>query len=152
MGRDDNRLHSTPNWIIVANESAAEFYSRNGSTWTAQTGMRLDNQSARAKIEDLISDRAGRSLDSHGQGRHAMSKQLDKKETAALRFAETIAESILQISRQKPTPTFAIIAAPRMLGLLRKTLKNKHIDDEYVSVSKDVVGHDIRDIEKLLST
>ena len=60
------------NWIIVADESLARIFSQEKKFGPLRQVAELSNADARKKTGDMISDRGGRSFDSHGQGRHTM--------------------------------------------------------------------------------
>jgi len=132
----------TRNWVIVADESTAEFYTREGSRGPLERVRRLENESARAKLDELLSDGAGRSFDSHGKGRHALSSRVDKKEVAAIRFADDVIDSLVAEIQQGRVVRYSIVAAPRFLGHLRKALQKHRIDAPAQVVDKDLVGRD----------
>ena len=145
------RSRGKPSWIIVANESTANFYSRDEKNSPIHKISSLKNETAQMKMEDLISDRGGRSFDSHGHGRHTLSTQTDPKEHESMRFAERIVSQLVRALQKGTIASFTVVAAPRFLGMLRKALQNKSAPDSYLTISKDVVGHDESAIEELLS-
>ena len=102
------------------------------------------NETARKKTGELLSDRGGRSFDSHGQGRHTMGTDRDApQQQLAKAFAKNIAEMIA-------CRGYAVIAAPRFLGLLRQEFSGAMKEAPYATVDKDVVGQDESAIERLL--
>ena len=141
---------SRPAWIVVADESAAKFFSQDQKYSPISRVFGLKNETAQTKLGNLISDRGGRSFDSHGYGRHTLSTQTDPREYQSQRFADEIASRITLAMQQGDIGSFALIAAPRFLGMLRNALQKKPIDDPYLTISKDVVRHDIKAIENLL--
>jgi protein required for attachment to host cells len=111
----------------------------------------LENEAARAKTAELLSDRGGRSFDSAGKGRHTMAKEKSSpKRHLAETFAKQIAERIGKASHVGSCIAYSLIAAPRFLGLLRDALANTAAQDPLQTVSKEVVGQDTTFIEKLL--
>jgi protein required for attachment to host cells len=112
----------------------------------------MQNKVARQKIATLISDRGGRSFDSHGEGRHTMTREKTGPKThAAIIFAKEIAERISKAKYDGSCRSFALIAAPRFLGILRDALNTAGNLVPTVTIDKDVVGQDMDHIGKLLA-
>ena len=139
-------------WIIVADESAATVYARKARNGPLTELFRMTNEAARKKTGDLISDRGGRSFDSHGQGRHTMTKeQSGPKKHAAIAFAKDIAKRINKAIHGGDCDEIAVIAAPRFLGVLRDALAKAGNVQPAVTIDKEMVGQDTAAIEKLLA-
>ena len=137
----------------MADESKASIYTQDTTRSPLLQLVTLENEASRKKIGDLISDRGGRSFDSKGQGRHTMTaEKTDPKKQAATIFAKNIAERIAEAKHKGVCRDFALIAAPRFLGLLRDALTTTGNITPYLSIDKDVVGQEIAVIEKLLHT
>jgi protein required for attachment to host cells len=139
------------NWIIVADESAAEFYVSHGRSGPLTRQERMENAVGHARLRELQSDSPGRSFDSHGQGRHAMSPNVDKKETAALRFADEVIDRLVDEIRKGHVVRYSLVAAPRFMGLLRKALQKHSVPKPEKTLSKDFVGRTAEDIAAALS-
>jgi len=104
------------------------------------------------KTGQLISDSGGRSHDSTGKGRHTMTNEkVDPKKHAAFVFAKQIAERIGKVMHDGSCRGFALIAAPRFLGVLREAVSAATSIEPYATVNKEVVGQDTAVIEKLLA-
>lgn len=139
-------------WIVVADESSTVVYARDTKRGPLRELFSLENEAARKKTGDLISDRGGRSFDSHGQGRHTMAKEkTDPKKHAATLFAKQIAERIAKAVHNGSCRGFALVAAPRFLGILREAVSTAAKVEPFVTVDKAVVGRDASVIEKLLA-
>lgn len=137
--------------VVVADEYRAIFYARDTRTGPLRKLRTFTNETARMKTGDLISDRGGRSFDSHGQGRHTMGGERDSPQQRSARaFAKDIAEIIAAESHRGTCRGYAVVAAPRFLGLLRQEFATAVRDAPYATVDKDVVGKDAAAIEKLL--
>lgn len=137
--------------VIVADEYRAIFYARDTMTGPLRKLRTFTNESARMKTGELLTDRGGRSFDSHGQGRHTMGGDRDAPQQQLARaFAKDIAEVIAAETRKGTCRGYAVIAAPRFLGLLRQEFASVVREDPYATVDKDVVGQDEAAIEKLL--
>ena len=139
-------------WIVVADQSTGEFYLRNKKNGPLQRVFTMRNDAGQKKPIDLASDRDGRSFDSHGPGRHSLGKEkTDTKKHESQIFAKDIADRIVAAKQQNEFSELILIAAPRFLGTLRKSLSVIHSTLTYRSINKDVVGQDAAVIEKLLS-
>lgn len=144
-------LRSKSYWVVVADEAGAVFYDRKTRRGPLERMFAMDNEDARKKTGELISDHGGRSFDSYGQGRHTMVKEKNgPKERSSLRFAKDIAERITRALHDGSCPEFALIAAPRFLGALRAALASAGNAKPFVTVDKDLVAHDAAAIQKIL--
>lgn len=137
--------------VVVADEYRAIFYARDTMTGPLRKLRTFTNETARMKTGDLLSDRGGRSFDSHGKGRHTMGGDRDApQQQSAKAFAKDIAQDIATELRTGTCRGYAVIAAPRFLGLLRQEFATAVRDAPYATVDKDVVGQDEAVIENLL--
>lgn len=138
-------------WVVVADEARAIVYARDSRHGPLREVFSLDNESARKKTGQLISDSGGRSFDSYGKGRHTMSSEkADPKKTLATAFAKRIAGRIAAVIHDGSCRGYALVAAPRFLGLLRDAVSIATNAEPYATVDKEVVGQDTAVIEKLL--
>ena len=137
-------------WIVVANEASAAVYTRTAPKKPPVRLMSLENEDARRKTDELVSDSGGRSFDSHGQGRHTMTKEKSgPKQHSARVFAKTIATRIEKAVHDGSADEFVLIAAPRFLGELRDALGKLA---PARTIDKDIVGHGVDEIARLLET
>jgi protein required for attachment to host cells len=72
------------------------------------------------------------------------------QQQVAKAFAKDIAEKIAAEFHKGTCRGYAVIAAPRFLGLLRQEFATVVKDEPYASVAKDVVAQDESVIEHLL--
>jgi protein required for attachment to host cells len=144
----------TPNkttWVLVADESMATLYERSSRRGPLKELFQLTNESERKKTAELISDRGGRAFDSHGQGRHTMTREKSgPKRHAAQAFAKVISLRIVAAIHKGSCDDVALIAAPRFLGLLRDALAKAGNVVPKVTIDKEMVGQDTAAIERLL--
>jgi protein required for attachment to host cells len=103
-------------------------------------------------MDELISDSGGRSYDSHGKGRHTMvGEKTDPKTHVAMVFAKQIAEHIRLAIHDGSCRGYALVVAPRFLGVLRDAISIATAAEPYATVDKLMVGQDTAAIEKLLA-
>lgn len=139
-------------WVVVADSSKAIIYAHDTLRSPLRELFSLDNDAAQKKTDQLISDRGGRSFDSHGKGRHMMSREkADPKKAAAMAFAKMIAGRIAKAMHEGDCRGFALLAAPAFLGVLRSALSVATTTEPYATIDKEVVGQDTAVIEKLLA-
>jgi len=138
--------------VVVADEYQAIVYVRDSLSGPLKKLRAFTNESARMKTADIISDRGGRSFDSHGEGRHTMAIEKDgPKQHLARTFARTVAEHIAADVHKGTCRGFALVAAPRFLGVLRREVDTVVGAEPYATVNKDVVGQNESVIDDLLA-
>lgn len=140
-------------WIVVADESRATVYTRKARRSPLIELLTLDNEMGRKKTGEILSDRGGRSFDSFGAGRHTMAaEKADPKKHSAMVFAKQIAERIARVTHDGSCRGYALIAAPRFLGMLREALSRRCSVEPFKTIDKDVVGQDAAVLQKLLDS
>lgn len=150
MVRPDNPLSTKSYWVVVADEYRATIYAREKKYSPMQELESLQNDTAREKDGDLVSDRSGRSFDSGGKGRHAMGgDESGTKLQSYLVFAKEIAERISTARQRRKFDRLVIIAAPRFLGVLRPALMSAGVEPDR-EIDKEVTGQDAAFIQELI--
>jgi len=140
-------------WVVVADESQAIFYTRNARRAPLLEFFALNNEAGRKKAGEIITDRGGRSFDSVGAGRHTMAvEKSDPKRHAATAFARQIAERISKATHDGSCRGYALIAAPRFLGMLRDAVSRRCQFEAFKTVDKDVVGQDTAVLQELVDS
>ena len=110
-------------WIVVADGSHARFYRlADDRSSMVEVAARLESARARGKIEDLVTDRQGRSFDSAGEGRHGLVPEVDPKAREKERFHEWIAATMRDAATNGGVERFVLVAEPQTLGALRGEL------------------------------
>lgn len=138
--------------VVVAEESKAIVYRRATRSGPLQEISTFENEAARLKTGEILADTGGRSFDSHGHGRHTMANEkADPKKQFAKQLARDIAEYITADVHKGTCRGYALVAAPRFLGLLRAELARDTRMEPYTTVDKNVVGQAEAVIEKLLA-
>ncbi|SER22103.1 Protein required for attachment to host cells [Nitrosomonas sp. Nm51] len=131
-------------WILSANSGNAKLFSADTPIGPLTEIETFDNPDARAKKSDLSSDRAGRSFDSYGEGRHAMEVEVNPHEHEQIRFAKLLVDRVEQGRLKNKFDRVVIVAAPAFLGLLRTNLSpalssllSLEIDKDYTALKTD---------------
>lgn len=148
-----NRYAKNAHWVIVANELQASVYARDTRREPLKEMFSMHNELGRKKTQEILSDRDGRSFDSFGNGRHAITNEKSgPRQHAAQVFATQIAQRISQAVHERSCRDYALIAAPKFLGLLRQALTSKCTLQPSQSVAKDVVDQDTTVLQNLLDS
>ena len=142
-------------WILVADGEHARFLMNTGP------GKGLDDAPiAEMEVDippsrDIVSDRPGRSFDSHGQGRHAM-EPYQYRRFEEERFANDVAKILDEAATSGAFDRLVLVAPPKTLGDLRKHLgdvagKRVHgeIDKDLVQASEDVLRKNLGEVMAL---
>ena len=108
--------------IIVADQSKARFFTVDSPEGELKQVQALEHEMAREKAGELASDRPGRSFDSSGQGRHAMTTSVEPMEQEAIRFAREIGEQAGTACRTGSYNHLMVVAGAHFLGLLRESI------------------------------
>lgn len=109
-------------WVVVASNAGAVIYQAESPADPLEKLESLDNSEYRLKEQDLGSDRPGRSFDSAGEGRHAMSPRTDHKEQTAVVFTRRLADRLEAGRLGGEYDTLVLVAAPKTLGRLREQI------------------------------
>lgn len=110
-----------PTWILVADNSRARIFSAAKAAGSIEEISTLTFPEGRLHEGDLITDRGGRSHDP-GAGAHGVNGEDIHKQDNAERFASLICEELEASRNQGQFRKLYILAAPALLGLLRKHL------------------------------
>lgn len=153
------------NWVVVANSTKAKFFtlappaprlkdsqSPPYSTEALQQSrliefQALEHPEGRLKSQSIDADRPGRSFESAGMKRHAMSREVDPKKQEAITFARRVAERMEAARRQGELEHLILVAAPEFLGLLRDNITSelrRLIEAEFSLDLVQMSPHEIR--------
>lgn len=137
-------------WVVVADAAVAKIYATNKhlGALTPVTVFQCDE--ARLHEQELTSDRAGRSFDSFGAGRHETSAPTSSKQQIAIRFAKSVSKFLGQGRVKKDFDQLIIVAEPKFLGLLSGSLDAEVAKLVWQKFSKDFTKHDDEEIRQYL--
>ncbi len=137
--------------VLVADAARARIFAANEDAQTLVEIEALVNANAHLRGADLQTDRAGRSFDSRGDGRHAMASSTDVKTQAANEFAREVAHRFNQLAADKDYVNLALVAAPAFLGQLRKNLDANTRRKTGCEINKDLTGYTAREIDRTVT-
>ena len=153
------------NWVVVANNTGARIFTpappapRLKDPQEIQYATEelppvrlveveaLEHPAGRLKAQSFDADRPGRSFESAGMKRHAMSREFDPKKQEAIAFAKRVAERLESARLQGEVERLILVAAPEFLGLLRDSLTPElqgMIEEEFSLDLVQMKPHEIR--------
>ena len=141
-------LPDSPTCIVACSSAVARCWLSESRHSDWEELARFTHEEATRREQDFQSDRPGRSFDSLGRGRHAMSLEHSAKEQSNMRFAETVADFLNQSVNADRFRHVAIFADPKFLGLLRDRLSPATAAAVAFDAAKNLVNLDVREIRR----
>ena len=111
----------TSGWVIVADNAVARIYEQQEGG-ELRSIAEFSNPAAHARLHDLGSDRPGRRVDSFGHRHSLGSERGDPKKRAVSALAQEIGQYVNDAHAAGRFAGLTLVAAPRLLGLLRDAL------------------------------
>ena len=137
-------------WVLVANQAEAQIYSADRVPKNLTLVETLIHEEGAAHARDLTSDSPGRVHDRMGLARHSMEPDTGVKEEGRRRFVKEMVGRLESAHFHGDFDRLVLLAAPAMLGVIRKTLSSKLIKAVIKEIPKDVIGQDLEKIHKQL--
>ncbi len=134
-------------WILVANQAEAQIYSSERLPGDLLLVDVLENKEGASHARDLVSDAPGRAFDSTGSGRHAMEPNTGVKEEQRRRFVKEMVERLQTAQSKSVFDKLVLLAAPAVLGVIRKTLPADLTRIVIKEIPKDVIGQGVDKIQ-----
>jgi protein required for attachment to host cells len=140
-------------WVLVCDASRARLFEvKRGD----ELGMieELDHPSSRARARDLMADAQGRKP--NGQPGHRNNHRpgaepdTDPKEVEAIKFAQTLAAKLDKARVERSFDRLVLAAPPHFLGLLKGELDEQVQKLLALTVSKDLTGIEVRELQERL--
>ena len=133
--------------VVVADEHEARFYDVKSLRAPMHLTASLEDGAARLHDKDLESDKPGRAVGANGV-RSAMDGERSTKKQYISRFARHIARAIEAARRHHQFDRLVLIAAPRMLGLIRPHLSQPCRALIAAEIAKDLSDIDARGVRR----
>ncbi len=137
-------------WILVANQAEARIYSADRVPGNLLLVDTLTNEEGAAHTRDLTSDGPGRVHDRMGSARHSMEPDTGVKEEGRRRFVKEIVDQLKAAYLRGDFGRLVLLAAPAVLGVIRKTLTRELAKAVIKEIPKDVIGQDLDKIQAQL--
>jgi protein required for attachment to host cells len=136
----------TKYYVVVASKDQARLYTMDGIFSELTEIDILENPEARKHERDLISAKHGRAFDSTGQGRHAFETEVSARDQVVLRFTKAIANQLADDLVARKYEKLIVVAAPKLLGLLRKQLSPEVRKVIAKEITKNLSRSDLADL------
>ncbi len=124
-------------WIVVADGGRARVLKANEGMTKLDMALDYELVADRRPSRDIDADRPGRTRDRAAQGRHAYEPPTDPHEHEKIEFARKIARLLDEERKKLAYDELILVAAPKMLGLLRETLPRETLKLLRAEVPKD---------------
>jgi protein required for attachment to host cells len=138
-------------WILVAENAGARVFKTYGKSPDLNCVKEFDHPEGHFRNRDFETDRAGRSFDSKGSGRHAMSTEVGPKQHEQGRFAHELVRYLEKGLANREFAELVLVAPPRLLGELRQCLSEPLKKCVVETLDKDLsIKLPIRDVVERL--
>jgi len=135
------------NWILVANQAEAQIYSSQQIPRHLMLVETLVNETGRTLPRDMVSDAPGRAFDRFGGARHAIEPHMGAKQEPRRRFVKELVERLEKAHLHGDFEQLVLVAAPAVLGVIRKTLPTDLEKSVVKEIPKDVIGQSVEKIQ-----
>lgn len=136
--------------VLVSDGRRALFLRNKGTPKTPELVLERGIESENPPSREQGSDRPGRKPGTDGVSRSAI-EETDWHEQNEERFASTVADTLYQMEHAHEFHELVVVAPPKMLGDLRSKLHEEVANCVVAEVPKDLTGHPIPEIGRLLS-
>jgi protein required for attachment to host cells len=137
-------------WIVIADGANARVLLNTGPGKGVSEMEHLDISVDHAPNREILSDRQGRSFDSHGSGKHAMESASDPHRENKRAFAVHIVSLLSDELQKRSFDGLVLVAAPAFLGDLRSAMPNNLKSVLKGELAKDLTHEPIHTMESFL--
>jgi protein required for attachment to host cells len=136
-------------WLVIADGEKALFLRNDGDEKFPNLTVFREFEHENPATREQGTDRPGRLNDGGGSHRSAV-QETDWHRIEKDRFAHEIADRLYKHAHKGSFSEIVLVAAPAVLGELRKEM-HKEVQAKIIAdVSKDLTGHPVHEIEKLV--
>lgn len=129
-------MKPTTTWIVIADGARARIMQNNGPGKGVEPVKDLVFEGDHSPSIDIQADKPGRSFDSVGNARHAMTPTSDAHDELKAKFVKQIASALED--RLDAYNRLILVAPPKALGLLRKSLPAPVVNKVKGELGKDL--------------
>ncbi len=137
-------------WVLVADSSRARIFSTTSQIAPLHEVETLAHPEGRLHEQALTTDLPGSDRDSAGEGRHAMGTEVSPKQQESIYFARRIADHLDGAYSKQKYKHLIIVAAPGLLGILRKQLAANIVKHIVLELDKNLAQLNASEIRKHL--
>jgi protein required for attachment to host cells len=136
-------------WVVVADGSKALFLKNAGNEKFPNLEVFRKETQDNPPNRDQMSDKPGR-LSDGPQGHRSAVSEADWHALAENDFAADLAEKLYKRAHKGKFDEIVLVAAPSVLGQVRKRLHKEVSDRVIAEIDKDLTNHPVDRIEKLV--
>lgn len=146
-----------PTWVLVADASRARLFQYDGFGAAIKLLKEWTHDGSRLKNHDLLSDRPGRVMQSHGgphpgHGSHSgMEKAHSPKEVEHEHFARELQHELEHSLSVNAYGRLILVANPEFLGMLRHVASPQVLKHTVASLDKDYTTLGMTELEHRLA-
>jgi protein required for attachment to host cells len=137
-------------WVVVADGEKALFLTNAGTPDRPALQVFNAFEQPNPKTASQGEDRPGRMSDGMGTAHRSAVQETDWHRLAKHEFSREIAAVLDRAAAADRFEQLVVVAPPVVLGELRKRLGPKVTDRIIDQIDKDLTGHPVNEIEKLL--
>lgn len=138
-------------FVVVADGKKMLFFRNEGDSEFPKLEVERKRETSDAPDRDQKTDAPGRTFASGGAGRSAY-EEVDFHQLEEDRFAAETAELLRKRALRNDFESLIIVAPPKTLGELRKHY-HKEVEKRLAGeIAKDLTGHPVSEIEKILQS
>lgn len=138
-------------WILVAHRGGARLFENKGPGKGLSLLHDIPHPEGRLKNKDIGADKPGRSIDSHGPGRHSLSSEQEPTAHVTEQFAKQLSTMLDNGRNQQRYGKLVLVAEPRFLGSLRAALSTPTAALVTATVGKDLGSVELHNMPKHLT-
>jgi len=138
-------------WVVVADGKKALFLHNHGDDDIIDLRVLDAHTQTNPATHDQGTDQPGRTNDAAGPGKSAM-EATDWHQLAEDRFAHLVADDLNRAALANRFAHAIIVAPPKALAEIRKHLHKETVKRVAGEVNKDLTGHPVWEIEKILKS
>lgn len=136
-------------WLVLANSSRARFFTGASPLAELREVHDMENETAKLREQDLVTDRQGRRHDDGYAQKSAMER--DAMEPANAAFAREIIAYVEQARIEGRLGSLSIVAEPQILGKLRSEMSAALRNLVLEEVAKNVTDRGAEAVQDQLS-
>jgi protein required for attachment to host cells len=137
-------------FVVVADGKKMLFFRNEGDSEFPKLEVERKRETADLPDRDQKTDGPGRALDASGGPGRSAYEEVDFHQLEEDRFAHETAEMLKKRALSNDFESLIVVAPPRTLGELRKHY-HKEVEKRLTGeVAKDLTGHPVAEIEKIL--
>lgn len=137
-------------WILVADGGNARCLNFPQSSKEAVTIEGQVYASHAEPTREIDADRAGRTFDSHGRGRHAIEQRVVAHNEQEHAFLANIVRQLDIAFEADAFDDLVVVAPPKPLGYLREIMPKRLRNRMRAEMQKDLVKHSDQDVSRLV--